>query len=443
MTVRRLRSALLVALTGLAVTVVASNPAGAADQPSLSASDIVCRGISMPIDGGGFSPGQDYQFSATQGSFETGIVTADPYGQLTAMLNVPHDAGLATRITITAAATSAPDTVVATLTVSGFQPATIASQARSKLLADAYPPNSQLKLDSNCFQPGEGVQLSSPQVSFGPATVKYVTLSSGRSLPIGFFTATVLAVHTTGMATVTVTGMVSGNQATLEISTGGNVLDAGAELHGAGHGQLISASGAYRMLIYSDEILVCHLPPVRPQDVCDQTWASPIPPYSSFSSPGVLQLLPSGALVLLSGGQLVWSTGTVGAGNRLTLRDDGNLALTSARGDLLWSSKTGLVHGAAGAVTVAYIAGSRAGHAVYINGLVKHWAGAGQLVRSPHRLAYLQRYLNRGWQNVLARTTDSNGQLAVGFIQWKACQYRWVVLSAPGLTGAYSASLVR
>jgi hypothetical protein len=107
--------------------------------------------------------------------------------------------------------------------------------------------------------------------------------------------------------------------------------------------------------------------------------------------------------VLLNGPHLIWSTGTVGAGNHLTMRDDGNLALTSSRGDLLWSSRTGLVHGAAGAVSAAYIAGSRSGRVVYVNGLIKQWAGAGQLVRSPHRLVYLQRYLDHRWQNMLAR----------------------------------------
>ena len=125
------------------------------------------------------------------------------------------------------------------------------------------------------------------------------------------------------------------------------------------------------------------------------------------------------------------------------MRDDGNLALTSSRGNLLWSSNTGLVHGAAGAVTAAYIAGSRSGRVVYVNGLIKQWAGAGQLVRSPHRLVYLQRYLDRRWQNMLARTTDGAGQFAVGFIQPSPQLYRLIVAGASGLTGARSAILVR
>ena len=345
----------------------------------------------MPITGAGFTPGQDYQFSATVGSLESDTLTADQYGQLTATLDVPSDAGPATGITVTAAAADAPDIAVATLQLYRFGSSAVSVPLGPVNSApEAYPPNSQLVLLSSCFQPGEGVALSSPQLSLGPAKV-------GKYLPDGeaYIFATVLAVHATGMATVTVTGSVSGHQAATKISTGGNVLDAGSELQNTGQGQLISASGAYRMLMNWNGIYVCHFPPVQPQTTfCDEGWSTPFVQVW-YEQPTTLQLRSDGDLVLLSGSQPIWSTGTVGAGNQLTMRDDGNLALTSSRGDLLWSSNTGLVHGAAGAVTAAYIAGSRSGRVVYVNGLIKQWAGAGQLVRSPHRLVYLQRYLNR------------------------------------------------
>jgi hypothetical protein len=436
MTVRRLLAALLVALTGLALTVVPGGTAGAVGQPRLSASSDSCSGLPMPIGGSGFTPGQDYQFSATQGSFESGTLTADQDGQLIATLDVPPEARPNTYITVTVAATSAPDTVVAMLTLSGFQPSSVrASGQAAYSVLDAWPPNSKLLLDTRCFQPGENVELSSPQLSLSPPTIKYL-------YGVGFVSTTVLAVDATGMATVTVTGAASGHQATSTFSTGGAVLDAGTELRQSGAGQLISASGGYRLLLNSTDIYVCRFPPTQTQDFCDQTWSTPISP-DSYTDSATLQLRSDGDLVLLNGPHLIWSTGTVGAGNRLTLHDDGNLALTSSRGDLLWSSKTGLAHGAAGAVSAAYIAGSRSGRVLYVNGLIKQWAGAGQLVRSPHRLVYLQRYLNRRWQNMLARTTDGAGQFTVGFIQPSPQLYRLIVASATGVTGARSAILVR
>jgi hypothetical protein len=436
MTVRRLLSALLVVLTGLAFTVATNPTASAAGQPQLWTNYQACIGIAMPIFGDGFTPGQDYQLSATAGSFESSTLTADQDGRLTAALNVPADITPNDSIVITAAATSALDTVLATFRLSGFQRASVRASGQSAYSQlDAWPLNSKLFLDTLCFQPGENLEVSSPQLSAGPLAIKYF-------VGYGDITTTVAAVHATGMATVTVTGSVSRRQASTVISTGGNVLDAGTELQDMGRGQLISASGSYRLLLGGYGMYVCHFPPVLTQDFCDQTWSTPMDPYQPEGA-ATLRLQSDGDLVLLHDSRPVWSTGTVGAGNRLTLRDDGNLALTSSRGDLLWSSKTGLVHGAAGAVSAAYIAGSRSGRVLYVDGLIKQWAGAGQLVRSPHRLVYLQRYLDRHWQNMLARTTDGAGQFTVGFIQPSPQLYRLIVTSATGVTGARSAILVR
>ena len=294
MTVRRLLSALLVALTGLALVAVGSAPATAAGQPQLWTNYQACSGISMPIFGAGLTPGQDYQLSATAGSFESGTLTADQYGQLTATLDVPADIKANNSVAITAAAASAPDTVVTTLMLSGFQPSTVRAAGQSAYSAlDVWPLNSKLILDTSCFQPGENVVVSSPQLSAGPLTIKYL-------VGYGFITTTVLAVQATGMATVTVTGTVSGHQATTVISTGGNVLDAGTELDQQGSGQLISASGAYRMLLNSFDIYVCHFPPVQSQGFCDQTWSTPITPeWDAY--PATLQLRSDGDLVSLNG----------------------------------------------------------------------------------------------------------------------------------------------
>jgi len=80
--------------------------------------------------------------------------------------------------------------------------------------------------------------------------------------------------------------------------------------------------------------------------------------------------------------------------------------------------------------STAYIASSRQGGAVYINGLIKQRDPAGA-IRSPGRTGYLQRQLGSGWQTMLARQGDAMGQLAVGFIQSQVYNYRWVVAASP------------
>ena len=94
------------------------------------------------------------------------------------------------------------------------------------------------------------------------------------------------------------------------------------------------------------------------------------------------------------------------------------------------------------AVTTAYIASSRQGSAVYINGLIKQQAGS-TIVRSPGRTVYLQRFINGGWQSMLARTTDSAGQLAVGFVQTHSFSYRLYVTASSRATAATSATTTR
>jgi hypothetical protein len=94
------------------------------------------------------------------------------------------------------------------------------------------------------------------------------------------------------------------------------------------------------------------------------------------------------------------------------------------------------------AVTAAYVASSRAGSAVYINGLVKQTIGGGW-TRSANRIVYLQRYLDGHWQTLLARTTNAQGQLAVGFIQSRVLPYRLYVAASTTAHAATSASTTR
>lgn len=80
--------------------------------------------------------------------------------------------------------------------------------------------------------------------------------------------------------------------------------------------------------------------------------------------------------------------------------------------------------------STAYIASSRKGSAVYVNGLIKQRDPSGA-IRSPGRTAYLQRQLGSGWQTMLSRPGDAMGQLAVGFVQNQVYRYRWVVAASP------------
>ncbi|HJQ01188.1 MAG TPA: fibronectin type III domain-containing protein [Jatrophihabitans sp.] len=96
----------------------------------------------------------------------------------------------------------------------------------------------------------------------------------------------------------------------------------------------------------------------------------------------------------------------------------------------------------ASAVTTAYIASSRQGSAVYINGLVKQQVGS-TITRSANRTVYLQRFLGGHWTNVLSRTTDANGQMAVGFIQNTVYTYRLYVLASATATAAISGTTTR
>ena len=76
-----------------------------------------------------------------------------------------------------------------------------------------------------------------------------------------------------------------------------------------------------------------------------------------------------------------------------------------------------------------YIASSRAGRAVYINGLVKQW-GTTSVVPAPNRTIWLQRYINGGWQRMLSRVTNSSGRVTVGFVSTTARPYRWCVIAS-------------
>jgi hypothetical protein len=85
----------------------------------------------------------------------------------------------------------------------------------------------------------------------------------------------------------------------------------------------------------------------------------------------------------------------------------------------------------------AYIAASRHGTAVYINGLVKQDYSTG-LINSHGRTVYLQRKLNGAWQSMLSRVTNWSGRFTVGFISVVSYQYRLVVIASGSAWGTAS-----
>jgi hypothetical protein len=89
-----------------------------------------------------------------------------------------------------------------------------------------------------------------------------------------------------------------------------------------------------------------------------------------------------------------------------------------------------------------YIASSRAGQVVSINGLLKQYSYFG-LERVWSGKVFIQRYLDGAWQTMLARTADPAAQLAVSFVQPKVFQYRLVTPERDDVWDAHSASTVR
>jgi hypothetical protein len=94
--------------------------------------------------------------------------------------------------------------------------------------------------------------------------------------------------------------------------------------------------------------------------------------------------------------------------------------------------------------TFSYIASSRAGQAVYLNGLFKSYsASPASAVRAGGLVVYLQRMLNGSWQTVLRRDLNANGMVTVGFVQPGVMAYRWVALPTTLTRGGASAIAFR
>jgi Domain of unknown function (DUF1906)/Fibronectin type III domain len=92
--------------------------------------------------------------------------------------------------------------------------------------------------------------------------------------------------------------------------------------------------------------------------------------------------------------------------------------------------------------TWAYVASSRSGGAVTINGLIHQWTTAG-MTSPAGRVVFLQRYIHGAWQNMVGRTTNSVGRITIGFMQPTVCQYRLIAAETSTAWAGHSASTFR
>jgi hypothetical protein len=88
--------------------------------------------------------------------------------------------------------------------------------------------------------------------------------------------------------------------------------------------------------------------------------------------------------------------------------------------------------------TAAYVASSRHGTAVYINGVVDRNSAVG-VVRSAGRSVYLQRHVGSAWRTILLHLSNSTGRISFGFVQPGAYQYRLIVAGTSTVSSARSA----
>ena len=90
----------------------------------------------------------------------------------------------------------------------------------------------------------------------------------------------------------------------------------------------------------------------------------------------------------------------------------------------------------------AYIATSREGGAVYVNGLMKQNDTTGVLSRAGNRPVYLEQLYAGYWRPILQRITSRTGQVTVGFMQKDRLYYRWYMPPYHGYPAATSSSAI-
>jgi len=271
------------------------------------------------------------------------------------------------------------------------------------------------------FAPAENVALDYSTSGFLPA-------AAASDPRLGSFTLTrpVTPGPRPTSILVTATGATYGRIATGSIPIVGTTLWAGQRLSlTSSVTKLASAApGYYLTSSESSQLFIMHWTGGS-LDTATVAWTSGNHYVNTLDNPLVMQT--DGNLVLYAAGAAVWSTGTNGTGtqNRLVMQSDGNLVIYTQLNHPVWSSKTCLIRGPYGYRGFSSIATSRSGRTVHLTGSVKQYNQNGSLIASTGRLDYLQRYVGGKWQNVLVRTTDRTGHVAVAINQPRIYTYRW------------------
>ncbi len=435
-----------VTVLGLAAALLVGASSSAATNAPVLAIGRACPGFSTTVTGTGFADG-NYTLQTTAGTLSVTQVTASggvlrPAPTLRLPTNAPHNFF----ISATAQANGGVGTRLDTA---------LSDPAFDR--QDGFP---AMVFKADCFAPGEHVSVvDSPTVS-SPASV--VADAKGSVLVTFHFHPTPQETYPSAM----LTGQTSRQFGSLDLyPLPATTLFAGQSISDwSDPNALASASDNYE-LFPGGGILYLN------NSVTGATsWAVGGDPKSQNGSRLVMET--DGNLVLFSGaGKVVWNSSTrnSGAANRVILQNDGNLIMYTSAGRPIWSSAAGVIGAPNNLHSYAYGVGTRPyvfvypppavprnppvpvqpvpprwvpGTAVYINGLIKQAIPTGALARGAHRIVYLQRYVSGHWQNMLARTTDSIGQLAVGFIQPRPQIYRLVVLRTSTASAATSAAFV-
>jgi hypothetical protein len=280
------------------------------------------------------------------------------------------------------------------------------------------------------FAPGENVTLDYSTSGFLPASTtadsRYGSFSLTRAVTPGPRPISIL---------VTATGATYGRTATGSIPIVATTLWAGQRLNFPGSGfpdtnRLASAAPGYYLTgTGSSQLFVMHWSGGS-LDTATSAWTSGNHYVNADNS---LVMQTDGNLVLYAAGAPVWATGTNGTGtqNRLVMQSDGILVVYTQLNHPVWSSRTGLIRGPNGYRGFSSIATSRSGTTVRLTGAVNQYNLNGSLIASTGRPDYLQRYVSGKWQNVLVRTTDGGGHVAVAINQPGIYTYRWC---APRIT---------
>jgi hypothetical protein len=375
-------------------------------------------------------PGSTWTFSAPIGSFAPSTVTSSAAGSLGTAFTLPVDAVTQTSVPVTVTQDAAPH-------------ASFTQMVRvtpPQLSQTANPDPWHVGVFGQYFAPAENVALAYSTSGFLPAAAtsdpRFGSFSLTRAVTPG---PRPISIQVTGI------GATYGRTATGSIPILGTTLWTGQRLEPGFFGstnpnpfRLASAAPGYYMeSTDTGQLDIKHW--TGSMDTAPTTWTSSRAPVIGASS---LVMQTDGNLVLYAAGAAWWSTGTNGTGtqNRLVMQSDGNLVVYTQLNHPVWSSRAGLIRGPLGLRGFSTIATSRIGRTVHLSGTVRQYNQNGSLVASTGRLDYLQRSVAGKWQNVLVRTTDIGGHVAVAISQPRIFTYRWYTPRTTTAAAAVSAT---